>query len=75
MIKKIEPIIRYKVLIICTFVMLLILTPVCKTFAQLDSPGDPPPTDTPFDGGVIFLLAAGMAYGIKKARDLQNKKS
>ena len=32
-------------------------------------PGDDP--DVPLDGGVGFLLAAGIAYGIKKTRELR----
>ncbi len=31
--------------------------------------------DLPLDGGISFLLAAGIGYGIKKARDEQKKKS
>ncbi|HEY0899888.1 MAG TPA: hypothetical protein VGD90_11170 [Sphingobacteriaceae bacterium] len=31
--------------------------------------GDPDGEDVPLDGGVVFLLAAGAAYGYKKLRD------
>lgn len=31
--------------------------------------GPPDPEDTPIDGGLAILLAAGVAYGIKKYRD------
>jgi hypothetical protein len=31
--------------------------------------GPPDPEDTPIDGGLSFLLAAGAAYGIKKYRN------
>jgi len=31
------------------------------------------PDDTPIDGGLSLLLAAGAAYGVKKYRD-ENKK-
>ena len=34
------------------------------TYAQPD-----PPNDTPIDGGVTLLLAAGVGYGVKKYRD------
>jgi hypothetical protein len=31
--------------------------------------GPPDPEDTPIDGGLSLLIAAGAAYGIKKHRD------
>ena len=31
--------------------------------------GPPDPEDTPIDGGLTLLLAAGAAYGVKKYRD------
>ena len=34
--------------------------------ANTDPGGNP---DVPIDGGIAFLLAAGAAYGVKKARD------
>lgn len=37
-----------------------------KLLAQVDPPPDP--VDTPIDGGLSILLAAGIAYGAKKAR-------
>ncbi len=40
------------------------------TFAQ----GPPDPDDTPIDGGLTLLLAAGAAYGIKKYRDGKKKR-
>ena len=38
------------------------------TFAQPDPPGD-----TPIDGGLSLLLAAGVGYGVKKYRDSRKK--
>ena len=35
------------------------------TFAQ----GPPDPEDTPIDGGLAVLLAAGVCYGVKKYRE------
>lgn len=32
-------------------------------------------TDTPVDGGIGILVAAGVAYGLKKIRDNRKKKS
>ena len=43
--------------------------------------GDPPifnpsnPAAIPIDGGVVFLLASGAAYGVKKVRDARSAKS
>ena len=41
-------------------------------YAQIGNPDDDP--DTPIDGGVGLLVAAGVVYGIKKFRE-QRKKS
>lgn len=38
-------------------------------------PGDGDPVDAPIDGGLSILLAAGVGYGVKKARDQRKKKS
>jgi len=40
--------------------------------------GDPnnpfsPPCPIPVDGGVVFLIAAGLAYGGKKVNDLRKR--
>lgn len=39
--------------------------------------GDPDggPTNVPFDGGISILVAAGVAYGIKKRREYSSKQS
>jgi len=37
-----------------------------KSFAQIDFEDDV--EDVPLDGGVTVMIAAGVAYGIKKAR-------
>lgn len=57
--KKIPAII---ILFICITVLSL------ETYAQPDSP-----EDTPIDGGLSLLLAAGAAYGVKKYRDARKK--
>ena len=36
-------------------------------------PPPPPPLETPIDGGILGLLAAGVGFAIKKIRD-QSKK-
>lgn len=33
-----------------------------------DGAGTPETTDTPFDGGVVFLVLVGLGYGITKIR-------
>lgn len=44
---------------------------------QLSAQGDPPPPppqdpgEVPVDGGLVFLLAAGVSYGAKKAYDFK----
>jgi hypothetical protein len=41
-----------------------------SAFAQPEeNGGDPPINDAPLDGGLSVLIAAGVGYGIKKARD------
>lgn len=39
--------------------------------AQIGDPGDDP--DAPIDGGIGLLVAAGVGYGIKKAKDSRQK--
>jgi hypothetical protein len=49
-----------------------------KSLAQNDPNGiDPPPdpVDTPVDGGLSILLAAGIAYGAKKGYDNRKKRN
>ena len=38
------------------------------------TPGSPPPTSVPIDGGITLLLAAGGAYGLKRLRNRRAKK-
>ena len=45
------------------------------TRAQPDTTTDTTDPDAPIDGGVIFLIAAGIGYGIKKTRDIKNRKN
>ena len=47
--------------------MAIMLLSVLPAIAQ--GPGGPP--QTPIDGGLTLLLAAGGIYGIKKIRDTQ----
>ena len=55
-----------KAVFICTLVMVLGLT---KVWSQPPPPD--PPADVPIDGGLSFLIAGGVGYGlyrIKKAK-------
>lgn len=50
--------------------MVLMILPAVA-YCQIGDPaGDP---DAPIDGGVSILVAAGIGYGIKKARDRKRK--
>lgn len=46
-----------------------------KSFCQQPPPPPPPPVDTPIDGGLTLLLAAGAAYGISKVKGKKNTKA
>ena len=51
------------------FVVLMLLPSIA--YCQIGDPlGDP---DAPVDGGLGILIAAGVGYGIKKARDSRKK--
>ena len=52
-----------------TLLMLLCIAIPMITLAQ----GPPDPEDTPIDGGLSLLIAAGAAYGVKKYRDGRKK--
>jgi hypothetical protein len=63
-----SPRIKYALLFICIFFSDFTM------YAQ--GPGGDPEGDPdliPIDGGLGFLLAAGVGYGVKKARDLKRK--
>lgn len=58
------------------------LAPVVAVSLPPDPPGgSPPPCEDPFgapcpiDGGISFLVAAGLALGGKKAYDLNKRKA
>lgn len=60
-------------LILFLAVFISLLLPGIAT-AQTDPP--PPPTDpidTPIDGGVSLLLAAGIGYGLKRVKNARNE--
>ena len=52
------------------FVFIILIGTSINLVAQgPPSPGPPPPPGTPISNGLIFLLIAGLFYGIKKIRD------
>lgn len=52
---------------ISSFLMITLSLMPYTSYAQLGDPGEDP--DAPIDGGLGFLVAAGVGYGIKKYRD------
>ena len=54
--------------------IMLVCVPVL-VHAQTDPNCDPIDPGCPIDGGIGLLLAAGIGYGIKKAKDLRKIKS
>ena len=61
-----------KYLTIVVFLLIFILSP---TFVQttIAQPPPPPPVEIPIDGGLGFLLAAGVAYAAKKLYNSRNE--
>ena len=53
-------------------ILFLILISLNEGFAQIPPPPDP--GAIPIDGGIGFLIAAGIAYGAKKTHDIGKKK-
>ena len=51
-----------------TIVTLAFLLVVDRVFSQ-GPPPPPPPIDTPIDGGIFLLMAAGITYAVKSIRD------
>jgi hypothetical protein len=45
-----------------------------EIFAQPGGDGEGDPDLIPVDGGLGFLLAAGVGYGVKKAREYKRRK-
>jgi len=57
---------------VVSFCLFLLTLPAFSQGPGGDPGGDP--DLIPIDGGLGFLLAAGVGYGAKKARDLRKKK-
>ncbi len=55
------------------YILVILLSVSINTQAQGGDPGEDP--DAPIDGGLTFLLAGSIAYGIKRLHDAgKNKK-
>lgn len=61
-----------KVLTILAFIVIFVLAPVFVQSA-IAQPPPPPPVPIPIDGGLSFLLAAGVGYAAKKIYSERNK--
>ncbi len=59
-----------KIFFLILFMLLLITAPVLAQGDDFDNPGA---TDAPLDGGLSLLVAAGIAYGSKRAYDKRKK--
>ncbi len=60
-----------KISILKSFILLAAM--VLPFLALAQGPADPSDTYVPLDGGLSFLLAAGMGYGAKKAIQARKK--
>jgi hypothetical protein len=56
------------------FRLLMLICCIALPFIAL-AQGPPDPNDTPIDGGLSVLLAAGVGYGVKRYRDAKKKKA
>jgi len=61
---------KQKAILILIFIVALVFSATIVS-AQ---PPPPPPQDIPIDGGLLFLIGAGMAYGAKEIYKYEKKK-
>ncbi|WP_410222150.1 PID-CTERM protein-sorting domain-containing protein [Pedobacter sp.] len=65
--------------IVYVFLGLLVLTTTVHAQGfpcpDPDEPCDPDDVNVPFDGGASLLIAAGVAYGLKKINDKRKEES
>ena len=61
-----------------TMLAIMLIVFIClPSLVQAQFPNCPDPTvdcNVPIDGGLSFLIAAGVVYGVKKIRDSRKKK-
>jgi hypothetical protein len=59
--------------IVCTLIIIMAITAI-KAHAQPTDPGNDP-DNAPIDGGLSLLIAGGVGYGIKRAKEKRNKEN
>lgn len=65
--------IKFKIKSMEILPVLLAIICIALPVITLAQGGPPDPEDTPIDGGLSLLLAAGSAYGIKKYRSYKKQ--
>lgn len=56
-------------------ILMTIVVGLLPFFVMAQDPGGDPDTNTPIDGGLSLLIAAGVGYGVKKYRAAKKKKN
>ena len=57
--------------VVCMFIIVMVITSI-KAHAQITDPGSDPDS-APIDGGLSLLIAGGVGYGVKRAREKRKK--
>ena len=57
--------------VLCMLIIIIAITSI-KAHAQITDPGSDPDS-APIDGGLSLLIAGGVGYGVKKAREKRKK--
>ncbi len=65
---------KYSKLILTLMVLMIIFCFLPSLVHAQPDPGSDPDATVPIDGGLSFLAAAGVAYGVKKIRENRKKK-
>ena len=69
--KKIEKLLIRKIGLISLFMFLFAF--IMPVYSQPPPPPIGPPEAIPIEGGLIYLLAVGIGYGLQKIRQFRNK--
>lgn len=62
-----------KCLLMCSLLFIALSVLPCIVQAQIADGQPDGDVDAPIDGGISLLIAAGIGYGVKKARDNRKK--
>ena len=68
--KRINNIISKRIILLGLFAF----ASVIPVFSQPPPPPPPPVSGTPIEGGLVYLLVVGIAYGLKEMKFLKKKK-